>query len=197
MQASDETVYKNGTIYKRLAVELIMQSEKIEYKTELLDGSVISTYPADGAKQVFKFSSLKFSKDNEHQYTKTYNHTLILDDILGTTNGDDLSNYDLPDSGLVIATGSINGVITELYFAIESNADLINISDYYSLTFPLPFGEFIDSSWRSNMLKQFADQLGDNHRLINNLLICSIVVDGHTATGLKMYRFGGKHNVLS
>jgi len=188
MQVNDELVYKNGAVYKQLAVASIEQSDTHEYSTELVDGSVLSTYPWDGTKLVFQFSSIKTSADAE--YIKTYNHTSDLDVLLGTTDGSDLAAYDLSPDCLFIATGSIDDVVTELYFAIESNTDLIKIADYYSLVFPLPTGETVESSWSSRILNRFTEQLGDDHPLINNLLIGSVIVDGTTATGLKMYRFG-------
>lgn len=198
-----EVSFANGKLYKKGIVE----DNKTIYSIRETDNCV-SNYHHDPKSNFLDFLYPTFStKEYEdgrteikyyHPSNDIYKHILEK----STNKGVDFSKYDLcPNVELWIgvATYKNDKNIFELFFTVENDKQLKDISEYYNLKYPLPKGESLEvdeNHWHSKDFGYACERINPNcnSKYIADFKLGSIKFKFNKPTDFKMYKSNYKEN---
>jgi hypothetical protein len=192
-----ELSFANGKIYKktkRFNNESIQSYEQSEDCVSFYEQNTSSfTDP------IFSLFAIKKYKNNETKIKYYRPSRQVYKEIEGrnSTKGVDISEYDLcPDVSLWVGIASYNDDDdnSEIIFAVDDDENLKVIADYYSLPFPLPKNESLDTNpkeWHSNdfyVAVSKSDNVECESKFLKDFKLGSIKFTNKKPILLKMYK---------
>jgi hypothetical protein len=194
-----ELSFANKKIYKKSYIDRVTAGECISSINQI--DKIKTRYFNSNSKYLDELYPF-FSK-NENGIVKYYHPSNDIYKIIegrDSEKGKDLKIYDLcPAVDLWIGVGTYSHTKDdfELYFAIDTDQQLRNLSEYYNLSFPLPEDESLDCNiqdWHSMDFRLAAERINPNCRskFKNNFKIGSIKFRDDSPSLLKMYKSNHK-----
>lgn len=187
-----ETSYYNGKIYKEITKK--GQSNPTAFNHH---DDVISEYGfLDVENEIFPLYSVKKHKDGVEKikYYKASNDIYkVMSGDINCKRGFDLSGYDLaPMTTLWVGVGvyKYDKSNYDIFFCVEDETELKQISDYYNLKYPLPDNVSLDDDWNSRDFKSSSARMGFkiHEKFNNNFKLGSIKFLDNKPKILKMYK---------
>lgn len=192
----EEISFANGKLYKE--TRLTNHGEVVSERKEEGCLSYYKHSDSNFMDPIFSLFSVKKYEDGKTRL-KYYRPSRELYRVISgeeLDKGADLSEYDLSpfvSLWVGVATYKDDDINSEVFFAVDTDKELENISKYYSLQFPLPENESLDNDPREWHSKDFAiavDKFGVecDSQYMTNFKLGSIKFENKQPTLLKMYK---------
>ena len=192
-----ELSYANGEIYKHTYIDRVVDGECVS-SINKINGTKSRYFNSNSEylDELYPFFSLKTGKNDIVKYYHPSNDIYKIIEGIGSERGVDLKIYDLcsvVDLWVGIGTYADDKDSFELFFAIDTDQQLMDLSEYYCLNFPLPDGESLNTNprdWHSMDFKIACDRINPNceSKFTNNFKLGSIKFYDNQPTLLKMYK---------